>query len=79
MLGLPGVACCGPTGCIALTAAPDWAPITAAGWSVLVLAPCGLGLIPISSNVQIEFPVELTKERGEERRDSELTSRYLER
>ena len=43
----------------------DWAAIPAAGRSVLVLAPCGLGLIPISSNVQIDIPVELTKEREE--------------
>jgi len=56
-LGLPSEGCCRGAGIgTAGTAAADRSSgraIPAAGRSSLVLPPCGLGLIPINSNVQI--------------------------
>ena len=83
-LGLPSEACCRGGGIgTAGTAAPNGSaarPISAAGWPILVLPPCGLGLIPINSNVQIfVLPEEATNERVGRGRQMELTSRYLDR
>lgn len=48
ILGLPGAEGGATPGRGIALAAPDGTAISAAGRSVLVLAPCGLGLIPIS-------------------------------
>lgn len=83
-LGLPSEGCCRGGGIgTAGTAAADGSaarPISAACWPILVLPPCGLGLIPINSNVQIfVLPDEATNETVGGWVQTVLTSRYLDR
>jgi hypothetical protein len=80
ILGLPSSVACGG-GCCSIPGgrgAADGSTISAAaGGPVLIVPPCGLGLIPISSIVQIFVLSKVTNEMGEKGRSGQNSLRDI--